>query len=363
MNKVRTMSKSSKQSSYILKKSELPAFVKKLTQVLTVYGPIASQSQFKFDKITDGEELRLDYDTTILPPKKYFFPPRQKTLIFTRSPKLEIRDTLSEKADQPDWNGKQFLVFGVHSCDLAAINFHDAILTQVYTDPYRAKRREEGIIIGIQCMTPCEDSFCMSAGTLGATDCADIMITPMQDSFYFQVLTKMGQKIIDYAKEYFTKAKSGQINQVAKSLKERESKFLSPIRDFNKLPTQLDISYEAEMWNRYGRRCFGCGSCTMVCPTCFCFDVHDEVDLNLKEGARIRTWDSCQLVDFALVAGGHNFRPTIPSRVRFRIYHKFRTEPEQINQIGCVGCGRCTRACPADIDMIELLTDIQKGGN
>ncbi|MFX1565280.1 MAG: 4Fe-4S dicluster domain-containing protein [Promethearchaeota archaeon] len=357
------MSFKSNYGNYLLKKSDLPAFVKKLSKILTIYGPVATRSQFKFDCITEGDQIRLDYDTTILPPKKYFYPPKQETFTFTRSPKLEIHDTLQESPDKAEWNGKQFLVFGIHSCDLAAISFHDAILTLIYPDPYRAKRREKGIIFGLNCMTPCKDSFCLSAGTLTSADCADMMITPMREAFHFAVHTEIGHRLIEYAKDLFLKTQSAQEKEISKSLKDREARFPNPIQNFNKLPDQIDASYEREMWTRYGRRCFGCGSCTMVCPTCFCFDVHDEVDLNLRDGARVRTWDSCQLVDFALVAGDHNFRPTLPSRVRFRIYHKFRTEPEQINQIGCVGCGRCTRTCPADIDMTEILTDIQKGGN
>ena len=352
-----------KNAHYLLKKSDLPKLVKKLTQILTVYGPVATKSQFKFDQITDGKELRLDYDTTILPPKKYFFPPKQETLSFTISPTLQVKEPSTNEPEARIWNGKKFLVFGIHSCDLAAINFHDKILTQIYPDPFRAKRRGEGIIIGLYCMMPCQDSFCLSAVTLNSTDCADLIVTSLQDEYFFETLTDVGMKIIDYTKELFTKAKQTQINEGTKTLNEREKQFSDLIHHFKKIPTQLDAHYESEMWTRYGQRCFGCGSCTMVCPTCFCFDVHDEIDLNLKEGTRVRTWDSCQLVDFALVAGGHNFRPTVASRIRFRLYHKFRVEPDQINQIGCVGCGRCTRTCPADIDMITLLTDIQKGEN
>jgi sulfhydrogenase subunit beta (sulfur reductase) len=195
------------------------------------------------------------------------------------------------------------------------------------------------------------------------TDCADLMLTDLKDSYYVQVLTETGKKIIAFAKKLFGKPSSKNKETVKNLLINREQDFPDPIKDFEKIPPQLEDCYEGEMWQRYGKRCFGCGSCTMVCPTCFCFDVKDHVDLSLTQGVRVRNWDSCQLIDFALVAGGHNFRPTIASRVRFRIYHKFRTEPEQINKIGCVGCGRCTRACPADIDMIELLSDIQKGGN
>lgn len=348
---------------YLIRKKDIPKLITQLKKILTVYGPVAHRSQFRFDSIKDGSQLRLDYDTTILPPKKYFIPPNQEILSFKNRPQLEVYDRLAEEPDEKLWNGKEFLVFGVHPCDLAAISFHDAILTQLYPDPYRARRRKRGVIIGLYCLESCEDCFCKSARTMNWTECADLMFVEGNDSYYVQVLTQTGKQIIDYAKSLFQKA-SRKDNQIVENLlAKREQKFPDLIKDFAKLPQYLEASYEGEMWERYGKRCFGCGSCTMVCPTCFCFDVQDRVDLSLNGGVRIRNWDSCQLVDFALVAGGHNFRPTIPSRVRFRIYHKFRTEPEQIDKIGCVGCGRCTRTCPADIDMIELLTDIQKGGN
>jgi len=354
--------KESQTTFFTLKKGNLSDLIQRFAQVLKVYGPVAQKTQFKFDEITDGRQLALDYDTTILPPKKYFFPPKQNTLTFTHSPQLEIHDSLTQTSDETSWNGKLFLVFGVHPCDLAAIRFHDAILTQIYQDPYRARRRREGIVVGLNCSSPCKDSFCLAAGTWNSQDGADIMITDTGPHLVFEVKTQIGQKLVDLANDLLIPASSQIEKEVNSAILELKSKLPDSIKDFNKLPEHLDASYECEMWNRLGKRCFGCGSCTMVCPTCFCFDVHDEVDLNLVNGARVRTWDSCQLVDFALVAGGHNFRPTIASRVRFRIYHKFRIEPDQINQIGCVGCGRCTRTCPADIDMVELLTDLQKGG-
>jgi formate hydrogenlyase subunit 6/NADH:ubiquinone oxidoreductase subunit I len=347
----------------ILKKGDIAPFIEKLIQILTVYGPVAKKTQFVFDEITNGTELRLDYDTTILPPKKYFIPPKEEMVRFSLSPQLTITNPLEETEEEPLWNGKRFVIFGIHSCDLAAIRFHDEILTQIYPDPYRAHRREEGIIIGLNCLTPCENSFCKSAGTLSHTEGADLMLTELDDVLYVDVFTETGRLIVDHCKGLFSSASKEKTKRVDQILSKRENTFPDVIAEFEKLPDQMQASYEGEMWSRLGRRCFGCGACTLVCPTCFCFDVKDRVELDLNEGSRVRKWDSCQLVDFALVAGGHNFRPTIPSRVRFRIYHKFWIEPDQIKQIGCVGCGRCTRTCPADIDMIELLADIQKGGN
>ena len=74
------------------------------------------------------------------------------------------------------------------------------------------------------------------------------------------------------------------------------------------LPDLLARSYEHPIWSERAAQCFSCGSCTMVCPTCYCFDVQDEVAWDLQQGERVRTWDACLLHDFAEVAGGHNFR-------------------------------------------------------
>jgi predicted molibdopterin-dependent oxidoreductase YjgC len=87
----------------------------------------------------------------------------------------------------------------------------------------------------------------------------------------------------------------------------------------------------------------------MVCPTCYCFDVADELALSLKKGERIRRWDACMLSSFAVVAGGENFRHAAKQRLHHRLDRKFNFLMKKHNQSVCVGCGRCVRACLADI--------------
>ncbi len=67
------------------------------------------------------------------------------------------------------------------------------------------------------------------------------------------------------------------------------------------LPSLLEELYDHPIWQEIGERCLGCGACTLLCPTCYCFNVQDKLDLNLESGERLRTWDSCQFDQFTQV--------------------------------------------------------------
>jgi len=58
------------------------------------------------------------------------------------------------------------------------------------------------------------------------------------------------------------------------------------------------------------------------------------------------------LVDFATVAGGHNFRPHRTTRLKYRYYHQHRGFVEAYDEPKCVGCGRCSQVCLASIHLI-----------
>jgi len=108
-------------------------------------------------------------------------------------------------------------------------------------------------------------------------------------------------------------------------------------------------AYGHPVWEEKARLCFSCGSCNVVCPTCYCFDVQDDVGWDLQSGERFRAWDGCMLEKFARVAGGHNFRGQRFERYRHRYYRKGKYVPDKIGECACVGCGRCITACVTKI--------------
>jgi formate hydrogenlyase subunit 6/NADH:ubiquinone oxidoreductase subunit I len=120
----------------------------------------------------------------------------------------------------------------------------------------------------------------------------------------------------------------------------------------------MRMSYHSHLWEELGKRCLACGSCTNVCPTCYCFNVKDEVDFALSVGTRTRTWDSCQLDEFAMVAGGHDFRPTRATRQRHRFMRKGVYQTDAYHALGCVGCGRCAQACLVHITPVDTFNQL-----
>ena len=61
--------------------------------------------------------------------------------------------------------------------------------------------------------------------------------------------------------------------------------------------------YDAPFWEDVAFACINCGTCTYVCPTCWCFDIQDETCG--ETGIRMRNWDSCMFPLFTL----HGIRP------------------------------------------------------
>ncbi len=101
------------------------------------------------------------------------------------------------------------------------------------------------------------------------------------------------------------------------------------------------------------------GSCVLVCPTCYCFDVMDNPDLSLKTGERGRTWDGCLLEDFAKISSGENFRNTKAARYRHRYFKKGKYLFDRFGFVSCVGCGRCSSNCLPDIaNPVNLFNDM-----
>ena len=327
-----------------LPKGKLDFFASVIQQFGEVHAPVERDGNYVFQPINRWSEVCLDYNRTILPPKKYFLPP-DETLFRYQSGEGYIPSI--EELE------KRIILFGVHACDIYALNILDDVFAGKYPDPYYQTRRKNISIIGIDCV-PDEYCFCRSMRADFVDSGFDLFFHDIGDYYLTFVGTALGDDMVLETGPLFEEVTEADIEEYKRRSSSKRDKFRLDV-EIRDLPEIFEIEYQSEIWDELGEKCLSCGSCSMVCPTCYCYDVVDDVELGSTNGARRRTWDSCLFATHALVAGGENFRETRSSRIKFRFYHKQRGFVAEYGRPSCVGCGRCITACPVNIDIVEVI--------
>jgi len=328
---------STKTTELIVSKTNL---LKGLDQALQNYKVVALTHRGErvlYDYISSTNEIELHCNATVLPLKKYFFPQDETIVEYTADGKFIA------KAE-----AKPTVLFGIHPCDINGLKILTEAFADDHGDPNYLAKRELAVVIGVECAKLCDkDAFCSKVNTHYATAGYDLMLYPQADQFALEIATEKGREFV--AKYFSTEKAKG--DEIAHFCQEKDANFAAepPFKDLEKFPELFEANKLHPIWDQEGARCLSCGSCIMVCPTCFCFDVKDEWQLNLEKGRRIRKWDACMLNDFTKVAGGEIFRHTATKRLHHRINRKFDYLMSKHKMAVCVGCGRCVRACLADI--------------
>jgi len=248
---------------------------------------------------------------------------------------------------------EKYVFIGVRSCELHAITIQDRVfLKGEYLDPVYKARREDALIVAVNCSRASGNCFCESMKTgprvISGYDLA--LTEVLEDGAHFFVVeigSDRGRSIIEAVPSHAaTDSESNAALRVSEGVRMRKSLVTDDIKDL------LYQNYENPRWAEVAKRCLTCGNCTLVCPTCFCSAVFDVTDLAGKQAERWRRWDSCFSVDFSYIHGG-SIRPSPMSRYRQWMTHKLGTWIDQFGTSGCVGCGRCITWCPVGIDLTE----------
>ena len=336
-----------------LTQTELEALVEDLlaagTRVIAPVRATDDPSQVDYLPIARFDDAALGLRIPRRSLKEYFLPISEILLHYKQTHEgVELTEVPTKAAPQ--------VVFGALACDAAGLAAIDKVMDWDSRDELWFGRREATTLVSVLCYVMDHTCFCTAVG-IGpeSTVGSDAMLVPVEGGVAAYLVTEKGEALFAHRGREASEeqmhaaeeARSIARGKVEPNLAAIPAEFSGWLRD----------NFNHPVWKTIALRCHGCSTCASLCPTCHCFDIVDEHE-TAESGVRRRNWDSCQTGLFTLHASGHNPRASQNERFRQRIQHKFSVYPTRFGEMLCTGCGRCSRACPAGMDLPSILGEL-----
>jgi len=325
--------------------------LKKIAGDYRLIGPVRDQDFYLYKPLEPGDIPDMAFTNTRLSAKGTIYPQSQTMFNYTLDPDREDHHLLTE----PENNDQPTAVIGIRPCDAAAfVQVRRNFDAPDYQDPYWLKAYEDTVLVGLACDRPGPACFCTSTG--GGPyygEALDVLLVDNEDHYLAQVVSEKGATFLEKAGWSETVDSDTAMKTIQARQEAAENRINSTMETGNLADAETMVLYDASFWEDVAFACINCGTCTFLCPTCWCFDIQDET--HGMEGRRIRNWDSCMFPLFTLHGSGHNPRGENVQRVRQRFMHKLKYYVDKYEAgIQCVGCGRCVSQCPVNIDIRKV---------
>ncbi|MCL5410807.1 MAG: 4Fe-4S dicluster domain-containing protein [Patescibacteria group bacterium] len=291
----------------------------------TTFGAQQKNGKLVFDVLKNSSDLKLGHKKPIIPFRKILFP------------------KLLEPQQGQDSSLKIALI-GLNNCDVWSLHY----LLEEFGETFTLPKREDILIIGSECF-PNENCFCDLMGTNKIAP-FDLHLQEHGDGYAIFAGSPVGKKILE---------KNG-IKQTSKKLEINKIKPDGALIQQKKLSETIDDKEKfRDFWEKISQNCFGCGACSMVCPLCFCTRQDFKNELT-GESKQCLNWDSCFAKRFSEIQNHYDFRPKNTDRLYNWYHHKFVRSYSESKRFLCTGCGRCIEACPANLNMKNIIQSIIK---
>lgn len=338
---------------YNLTAGEVNRLIRSRADQSRVMVPRETDEKIELVELNDNTNpsLVVDYFRPFDPLKPFLLSPFEQVASFPE--KQEIQDI------------PELTLFGFKACSVNHLRLLDEImLDEEWPDEFYEKRRENTFIISCDCVEVRETCFCTEVGLAPhpTTGNFDLNISHLEDTYVVTAGSEKGERALAEANikaDSLSDELDERLEEQREGIAERVEKQNEEYNISEEIHEPVRENREAEVFHEEAENCVECGGCNLVCSSCYCFYLADRPE-GEEEFSRHRVWDSCQYNAYARVAGDESPRPLLAQRIRHRIAHKFDYLKEAFDYYGCVGCGRCISACPADIDIRDLLKGVQE---
>jgi ferredoxin len=247
-----------------------------------------------------------------------------------------------QSLDSPSSSKLAFI--GITNCDAIALNKFLSEFSHTNLLP----KREDILVVSTECQ---KDEFCFcGAFGHGKIQFFDLHIQEEKTGYSIFSGSRIGEKILreNGVKNHIKKPKLKNIDLGAQTIFDKKE--LSKAID--------DLPHFENFWQKIANNCFGCGSCSAVCPLCFCTR-HEQDNKDDGSCSSCLSWDSCFAKNFSEVQNHHDLRPERINRLYNWYHHKFARAYLDKKDFLCTGCGRCIKACPAHLNQYKILSSIE----
>ena len=339
------------KDKYILKKDHLLPLLRKLKKKHRIIAPLQNlHGDTLFTEIDQLDNVRLDLANQPQNSLKRFFFPQQEVLFTYCNPASDSYRFEAAAEERPP-----SLYFGVRPCDLSAVLYMDVVFSKNARDPHYLHRRQNTILVGLNCNAPFANCFCNATRNGPFIDFGfDLQLTDLGDRFLVEFDRSQGQEIISKWRQFFADADDKDVKAQYQAFLEARGRFSQQVHLDLAARRLAHDQVPGSVWQELSMRCQDCGGCAYICPTCTCFTIRDR-QTGEHEGERIRSWDACTFSGFTRMAGDHNPVDRQMRGIEKRFRHKLQFDMEKDNRPSCVGCGRCVNICFGGTDIVRFI--------
>lgn len=311
---------------YIQKKTDTKRFLKFLSKFFDVYVPTNVNGKVFYKKFQENCEIKLN--------ELAYYP--AKYIIFGKDRKLFSISNKKINVDCKPINN--IAIFGLKLCESSAISKFKIVFGE---DKCYRELLNRTFLIVYDCKNPISDYCFCTSPAIDLSSEYDMLYHDTGDFFLVEVKSEKAHTIVE---------KSGLFKKTNKKIQKKLKCNIEINMEDIKNLNNIEFTKEAEI-------CLSCTACTVLCPTCYCFEVFDVYKDRSIE--RYSTFSSCQLKSFSRIAKDVIERKDRKSRFKHRIMHQLLFFRNMYGKSLCVGCGQCILQCPLRINWIKTIKGIK----